>query len=248
MPGRRADLVAVADLADFRATVVVKDGAVVARDGEYLENSTVAAIPVTNTVRLGALDESSFALPLSTTTATVIGIVPDQIVMTVAVSDGVWCFEADIDAAMIASIERHHATGSIGLGLVSGFGFRKHGAIGSSVAHDSHNVVIAGTNAADMLACARAIEQAGGGFVVASGATVTAMLPLPVAGLLSTEPARNVRRQLQTAHAAAGVLGCPLATPFGTLSFLALSVIPELRITDQGLFDVTRQEFAVVAG
>ena len=84
--------------------------------------------------------------------------------------------------------------------------------------------------------------------MVASAGTITAILPLPVAGLLSTEPAEDVSRQLQAAHAAASALGCPLATPFGTLSFLALSVIPELRITDQGLFDVTRQEFAVVAG
>jgi len=253
VPGRRADLVAVDDLVDFRATVVVKDGAIVARDGLYLEASNPSRIPFTNTVRLGALDESSFTLRLSNPTATVIGIVAEQIItrreqLAVKISDGAWCFDADIDAVVIASIERHHATGSIGLGLVSGFGFRRHGAIGSSVAHDSHNVIIAGTNASDMLACARAIEDAGGGFVVVSGGTVRALLPLPVAGLLSTEPAEAVRRKLQVAHAAAGELGCPLATPFGTLSFLALSVIPELRITDQGLFDVTRQEFAVVAG
>ncbi len=81
-----------------------------------------------------------------------------------------------------------------------------------------------------------------------SGGTVRALLPLPVAGLLATEPAEDVSRKLQAAHAAAAELGCPLATPFGTLSFLALSVIPELRITDQGLFDVTRQAFAAVAG
>ena len=253
VPGRRADLVVVDDLADFRAAVVVKDGAVVARDGLYLEAPNPSRIPVTNTVRLGALDERSFTLALSTPRATVIRIVAEQIVtrreqLAVKISDGAWCFDADIDAALIASIERHRATGSIGLGLVSGFGFRRHGAIGSSVAHDSHNVIIAGTNASDMLACARAIEDAGGGFVVVSGGTVRALLPLPVAGLLSTEPAEAVRRQLQAAHAAAGKLGCPLATPFGTLSFLALSVIPELRITDQGLFDVTRQEFAAVAG
>jgi adenine deaminase len=131
----------------------------------------------------------------------------------------------------------------MGLGLVSGFGFRRHGAIGSSVAHDSHNLVIAGTNAADMLACARAIEDTGGGFVAAAGGVIMAMLPLPVAGLLSTEPAEEVRRQLRAVREAARELGCPLATPFGTLSFLPLSVIPELRITDQGLFDVGRQEF-----
>lgn len=253
VPGRRADLVVVDDLVDFRAAVVVKDGAVVARDGVYMVASTPRRIPAANTIHMGALDESSFTLPLSAPTATVIGIVPGQIItrrveLAVKVQDGVWCFDAGIDAVMIASIERHRATGSIGLGLVSGFGFRRHGAIGSSVAHDSHNVVIAGTNAADMLACARAIEEAGGGFVVAAGGVVTATLPLPVAGLLSTEPAAAVRDQLQAAHAAALALGCPLATPFGTLSFLALSVIPELRITDQGLFDVTRQEFAVVAG
>ena len=253
VPGRRADLVVVDDLVDFRAAVVVKDGAVVARDGLYTGAPDARRFPVTNTVHLGPLDASSFTLPLSTPNATVIGIVAEQIVtrreqLAVRISDGAWCFDAAVDAALIASIERHHATGSIGVGLVSGFGFRRHGAIGSSVAHDSHNIIIAGTNPSDMLACARAIEAAGGGFVVVSGGSVRALLPLPVAGLLSTEPAEAVRRKLRAAHAAAGELGCPLATPFGTLSFLALSVIPELRITDQGLFDVTRQEFAAVAG
>ncbi len=253
VPGRRADLVVVDDLVEFRAAVVVKDGVIVARDGQYLKTSEPDRIAVTNTVRLGALDESSFRLALSSPRATVIRIIAEQIVtrreqMSVKISDDAWCFDADIDAVLIASIERHHATGSIGLGLVSGFGFRRHGAIGSSVAHDSHNIIIAGTNAPDMLACARAIEDAGGGFVAVSGGTVRALLPLPVAGLLSTEPAEAVSRKLRAAHAAAAELGCPLATPFGTLSFLALSVIPELRITDQGLFDVTRQEFAVVAG
>ncbi len=253
VPGRRADLVVVDDLVEFRAAVVVKDGVIVARDGQYLKTSEPDRIAVTNTVRLGALDESSFRLALSSPRATVIRIIAEQIVtrreqMSVKISDDAWCFDADIDAVLIASIERHHATGSIGLGLVSGFGFRRHGAIGSSVAHDSHNIIIAGTNAPDMLACARAIEDIGGGFVAVSGGTVRALLPLPVAGLLSTEPAEAVSRKLRAAHAAAAELGCPLATPFGTLSFLALSVIPELRITDQGLFDVTRQEFAVVAG
>ncbi len=202
-------------------------------------------------MHLGPLDESAFVVPLSGETATVIGIVPDQIITrrerrTVTVSGGQWAFDTGIDVALVASIERHRATGSIGLGLVSGFGFSTHGAIGSSVAHDSHNIVVAGTNAADMLACTRALADSGGGFVVASAGTIKALLPLPVAGLLSTEPAEEVRRQLAAVRSAAGALGGPLATPFGTLSFLPLSVIPELRITDQGLFDVTRQEFATV--
>ena len=252
VPGRRADLVVVEDLVDFRAAVVVKNGRVAARDGTYAWPDTPDEIPVSNTVHLGPLDEASFALALSGDTVTVIGIVPDQIITrreqrTVAVNGGHWAFDPGIDVALVASIERHRATGSIGLGLVSGFGFSTHGAIGSSVAHDSHNIVVAGTNAGDMLACARALADSGGGFVVASGGAITALLPLPVAGLLSTEPAEEVRRQLRAARGAAGELGCVPATPFGTLSFLPWSVIPELRITDQGLFDVTRQEFATVS-
>ena len=248
VPGRRADLVVVNDLVDFEAGVVVTGGAIVARDGTFTAPIGGGNIPLANTVHLGPLDESAFRLPLSADTATVIGIVPDQIITRrehrpVKTTHGRWSFDPDIDVVLIASIERHRATGSMGVGLVSGFGFRRHGAIGSSVAHDSHNLVIAGTNAADMLACARAIEEAGGGFVAAAGGVITAMLPLPVAGLLSTEPAQEVRRQLREVRAAARELGCPLATPFGTLSFLPLSVIPQLRITDQGLFDVGRQEF-----
>jgi adenine deaminase len=131
----------------------------------------------------------------------------------------------------------------VGLGLVSGFGLCEGGALGSSVAHDSHNLIVAGTNARDMLACVRALEDRGGGFVVAAGGEVRACLPLPVAGLLSTQSADTVCRQLREVRDAARALGCRLAEPFGTLSFLALPVIPELRITDRGMFDVRRQEF-----
>jgi len=248
VPGRRADLVVVDDLVDFTVGLVVTGGRIVARDGTFTAPIGGGDIPLANTVHLGPLDESAFRLPLSADTATVIGIVPDQIITrrehrAVKTTDGWWSFDPSLDVVLIASIERHRASGSMGVGLVSGFGFRRHGAIGSSVAHDSHNLVVAGTNATDMLACARALEETGGGFVAAAGGVITAMLPLPVAGLLSTKPAEEVRRQLREVRAAARELGCPLATPFGTLSFLPLSVIPELRITDQGLFDVGQQEF-----
>jgi adenine deaminase len=126
---------------------------------------------------------------------------------------------------------------------VSGFQFRTHGAFGSSVGHDSHNLVIAGTNSADMLVCVKALEQHGGGFVVVSGGEVRAILPLPIAGLLSPAPATEVCRQLQEVNEAAHMLGCELTMPFGTLSFLALPVIPDLRITPLGLFDVRTQQF-----
>jgi adenine deaminase len=178
----------------------------------------------------------------------VIGIVPDQIVTRfetweVAVRDGAWAFDPGLDVALVASVERHRATGRVGLGLVAGLGLSRRGAIGSSVAHDSHNLIVAGTDPRDMLACVRALAEAGGGFAVASGGEARALLPLPVAGLLSTADAATVCDQLDDVHRAARWLGCRLSAPFGTLSFLALPVIPELRITAQGLFDVRTQQF-----
>ena len=128
-------------------------------------------------------------------------------------------------------------------GLVEGFGFHSRGAIGSSVAHDSHNLIIAGTNPRDMLTCAIELERMAGGFVVARDGEIAGRVPLPIAGLLSTEPAKIVCEQLTAIRRAAADLGSKLACPFGTLSFLALPVIPVLKITDQGLFDVTSQQF-----
>jgi adenine deaminase len=247
-PGYRADLVIVDDLRGFRPSLVLKNGQIVAREGEYVADVRPPHLEHGNTVRLAPVEASAFQLPLSGDVCPVIRIVPRQIVtryetQTVRRVDGSWAFDPARDVALIASIERHRETGQVGLGLVSGFGLQRAGALGSSVAHDSHNLIVAGTNARDILACVRSLEESGGGFVVASGGTVQARLPLPVAGLLSTESADTVCRQLQEVGSAARALGCELAAPFGTLSFLALPVIPELRITDQGLFDVRRQEF-----
>jgi adenine deaminase len=246
-PGRRADLVVVEDLRDFRPTLVFKDGRLVARDGQFLAEAPPAAIDRTNTVRLAPLDESAFRLPLRGETCPVIRVVPNQIVTQAETArvrrvDGRWAFDPDRDVQLIASIERHRATGRVGVGLVSGFALRR-GALGSTQAHDSHNVIVAGTNARDLLVCVRRLAELGGGFVAVADGAVLAELPLPVAGLLSTEHAETVCRQLREVRQAAHQLGCPLACPFGQLSFLALPVIPELRITDQGLFDVRRQEF-----
>src|SRR5262249_18530830 len=153
--------------------------------------------------------------------------------------EGRWVFDSERDVALVASLERHRKTGQMGLGLVSGFGFRRPGALGSSVAHDSHNLIVAGTNPRDMLVCIRALAESGGGFVAAADGAVQARLPLPIGGLLSTATSDTVCRQLEDVYGAARHLGCGLASPLGTLSFLALPVIPELRITDQGLFDVS---------
>jgi adenine deaminase len=247
-PGYRADLVVVEDLAGFRVRTVLKGGKVVARDGKCVPVGTAPRLVRENTVHLGPLEEQSFRLPLAAETCSVIEIVPDQIITrhirrTVRMLGGHWAFDPERDVLLIASIERHRASGRMGLGLVSGFGLTRDGALGSSVAHDSHNLVIAGTNPRDILVCARALADHGGGFGVAAEGQVLAILPLPVAGLLSLDDAGVVCRQLEEVNRAAHTLGCPLDAPFGTLSFLALPVIPELRITAQGVFDVREQRF-----
>ncbi|MGE3808403.1 MAG: adenine deaminase C-terminal domain-containing protein, partial [Gemmataceae bacterium] len=166
--------------------------------------------------------------------------------MKVCVRDGRWAFDPARDVLLAASIERHKATGKLGLGLVAGFGLKQHGALGSTVAHDAHNIVLAGTNPRDLCLCVAELARLGGGFVVAGAGKVLARLPLPVAGLLATDRAEDVIRELEEVNRAARALGCPLDAPFGYLSFLALPVIPELRITDQGLYDVVKQQFVSV--
>ena len=167
-PSYRADLVVVDDLRDFHPALVLKNGQVVARAGKYLADVPSPKLDYGNTVHLAPLDASAFQLPLATDACPVIGIIPDQILtryetMKVGRVNGVWAFDPERDVALIASIERHRATGGIGLGLVSGFNFRRHGALASSVAHDSHNLIVAGTNARDMLVCVRALQEWGGG-------------------------------------------------------------------------------------
>jgi adenine deaminase len=247
-PSYRADLLVVDDLRDFRPHLVVKNGTVVARDGQSLPASAATLLRPHNSVHVGPLTEAAFELRPHSDECPVIGLVPGQIVTrretrTVRRDDGRWVFDAQRDVLLVASVERHRATGSVGLGLVSGFGVRRRGAMASTVAHDSHNVIVAGTDARDMLACVRRLEETGGGWAVAVDGEVRACLPLPVAGLMSTEPVESVCRGLEELHRVTCELGCGLAYPFGNLSFLALPVIPELRVTDQGLFDVNAQEF-----
>jgi len=246
-PGYRADLIVVDDLDRLNVTSVLKDGLVVARDGQYRATPAAKPVPEQNSVRIAELSERDFQLRLSADEALVIEVVPEQIVtrkqtIRVCRRDGVWQFDPDQDVLLVASIERHQATGQVGLGLVTGFAL-KRGALGSSVAHDSHNLILVGTSPGDMVCCARQLHRMGGGFVVTADGRTLAQLPLPIAGLLSPEPAGVLAGQLDQLHRAARSLGCTLPAPFGTLSFLALSVIPELRITDQGLFDVGRQQF-----
>jgi adenine deaminase len=248
-PGYRADLVVFADLTRFGARLVLKDGRVVACDGACAGGGAGPPVPVENTVHLGRLDESSFSVAAGTDPVPVIEVIPDQIVTRAATRrvpsrGGRFAFDAATDVALIACVERHRPSGRVGAGLVAGFTLRRPGALGSSVGHDAHNLVIAGTSEREMLAAARGLAEIGGGFVAVENGAVTATLPLPVAGLMTTENARDVCARQREIDAAAARLGCALHSPFGTLSFLALTVIPSLRITDRGLFDVER--FALV--
>jgi adenine deaminase len=155
--------------------------------------------------------------------------------------DGHAVSDPERDLAKIAVIERHHGTGRIGLGFVRGFGLRS-GALASTVAHDAHNVVVVGVDDNDMARAVQRLVELGGGIVAVESRGVRAELPLPVAGLLSDAPLADVVAQSRACNEAATALGCQVATPFLTLSFLALSVIPKLKLTDHGLVDVDRFE------
>jgi adenine deaminase len=176
----------------------------------------------------------------------VIGLVRDQIVTDnlvaePAVADGAAVADPGRDLAKIAVVERHLGTGRIGLGFVGRSGLQR-GALGSTVAHDAHNIVVVGMSDEDMVRAVARLGELGGGIVVVDGGEVTAELPMPVAGLLADAPLAEVIEQSLACNDAARALGWSGATPFLTLAFLALSVIPSLKITDRGLVDVDRFE------
>jgi adenine deaminase len=243
-PGYQADLLVLPDLERFVPDVVLKAGRPV---GEIPHPE----VPdwLRQSVRLAPLGRDAFRLPWrggEDGTARVIGIVPGQIVtesLTAlpALADGHVLADGSRDIAKIAVLERHLGTGRIGLGLVRGLGLRT-GALASSFSHDAHNLVVAGADDGSMRTAASRVAELGGGIVVADGASVHAELPLPVAGLLSDLPHREVIERSRACVAAARALGCTLDSPFQSLAFLALSVIPHLKITDRGLVDVDRFE------
>jgi adenine deaminase len=251
-PGLRADLVLLDELETFRPARVYKDGRLVAAAGRA-EPFDHAPIPewVRSTMRSAPLGGDAFRIPAEPARVRVIEIVPGQLITRACeeeptVADGEVVADPVRDLAKIAVIERHHATGRIGRGLVRGFGLRE-GAFASTVAHDAHNLVVVGTDDADMTACAERLQAIGGGIVVARGGAVRGELPLPVAGLLSDEPVEDVVARLEELQAMLREQGVRDAAPFMTLSFLALSVIPALKITDRGLVDVERFELVPLA-
>lgn len=245
-PGYQADLLLLPDLERFEPELVLKAGRPV---GEI----PVTEVPewVRHTVRVEPVSAGDFDIPWTSGGARVIGLVRNQIVTLSLVEeptvrDGLAVADPDRDLAKIAVIERHLATGRIGLGFVRGFGLRT-GAIASTVAHDAHNIVVAGVDDSDMERAVRRLTELGGGIVVVESRGVRAELALPVAGLVSDAPLSEVVAASRACVEAAAKLGCTLPAPFQSLAFLALSVIPSLKLTDRGLVDVDRFELVPLA-
>jgi adenine deaminase len=247
-PGFHADLVVFDDLSAPRPRDVYFHGALVAEGGRGTVEITGSEVDdgfARDTVRLhddfGAPDLRAEAPPAGTPIR-VIGMDPHQLVtrdlrMTPRVAADEVVADVERDVLKLAVIERHRGTGNVGVGFVHGFGLRD-GALASTVGHDSHNVIVVGTNDRDMVAAARALAACGGGQCAVRDGVVIALLPLPIAGLLSDEPAETIIAQQRRLLEATRTLGCPHEDPFMPLSFLPLTVIPELKLSDRGLVDV----------
>jgi adenine deaminase len=245
-PGYQADLLLLPDLERFVPEIVLKRGRAVAE-------IPPTPVPewVTQSVRCRPVALEDFRIPWTGGSARVIGLVPGQIVSDalvdeVAAEDGVAVADPDRDLAKIAVIERHLGTGRIGLGFVRGFGLDR-GAFASTFSHDAHNLVVVGVTDEDMTRAVERLVELGGGLVVVDSGRIAAELPLPVAGLLSDRPLGDVIAASEATVAAVHGLGSEVASPFQSLAFLALSVIPSLKITDYGLVDVDRFELVPLA-
>jgi adenine deaminase len=246
-PGYVADIVAVRDLSEFRPAIVWKRGRLAARDGTAVDVAK-ARVPewLYDSVRIPELSALDFRVD-AVDRARVIGVEPDSLTTRSLVGEpgrrnGDATADPARDIAKVAVVERHTGTGRIGVGFVSGFGLRR-GALGSTHAHDAHNLGVVGIDDADMAAAANRLREIGGGQVAVLDGKVIAELPCPVAGLLSERPCEEVADQaVQLATAARDQLGATYPAPFMAMSFLALSVLPELRITDRGLVDTVRFE------
>lgn len=248
-PGLAADLVVVQDLNDFSIDKVFKQGKLLVDHGRLLPEVEFPGHPAPPpSFHLKALDVEAFSPEIEADIIKVIGLVPHQLLtekrlMPPPVKDGRLAADPARDLLKLAVIERHRASGNLGLGVVQGFGLRC-GALASSVAHDAHNLVVVGASESDMLTAAEHIVRLQGGLAVVAGNKVLADLPLPIAGLMSPAPLEEVAAAYGRLKDAARSLGGTLDDPFMALSFLALPVIPELKLTDLGLVDVKR--FALV--
>ena len=251
-PGYKADFILLNDLETLAITQVYKEGIVVVEDGmltNYPSNHSFSETGLLrNTVRFDEITENELRIPLTTNKANIIEIIPNSLVTNHIIEKTTTCqngfFHPSIsdDQLKLVVIERHHMTKQIGLGIVKGLGL-KSGAIATTIAHDSHNLIIAGTNDLDMIVAAKAIKEMQGGLIVVNEGEIIASLELSIAGLMSDQPYQEVYSSLNDINGALEKLGASKHfNPFLTLSFLALPVIPELKLTDKGLFKVSKFE------
>lgn len=256
-PGRFADVLLVGDLAEFQVEKVIARGRTIAEDGQLLIELPKFKYPkwVTKSIHLGhELKFEDFKLHApsgGTFMANVIGVIENQaptrhLRLEVQGHNGDIRTDLEKDIAKIALVERHKGTGNVTVGLVHGFGFTERCAIGTTVAHDSHHMIIVGTNENDMAAAANQLKKINGGQVVIKEGKVIGQVELPIAGLMSDEPAEEVSRKAATVLKGFLECGCKLNNPNMQLSLLALVVIPELRISDLGLVDVNNFQFVSV--
>jgi len=248
-PGRYADLVVFSDLYDLRAEMVFRAGTLAARDGVVVhERTPLRKIDIRSSVNVRP-DRLDFSIPAQGDKVRVIESVGDQVVtgsriMPARIVDGEAVADPDRDLLKIAVVERHRATGNMGKGFITGFGL-KRGAIAGTVAHDHHNLIVIGADDRSMRRAVLEVIHMGGGLAAVDENEVLARLPLPVAGLMSEEPIETVKRDYDALIAAAHQLGSTMPDPFMTMSFMALEVIPKLKLTDIGLVDV--ETFEVVS-
>jgi adenine deaminase len=241
-PGRQADLVVFADVRNPRAEEVYVRGVLVAKDGQPVQGlSRPAPVPVPASMRVDPY-RLDFRVRCESRVVRIIEAIPDQIITrqvqeAAPESNGFLISDPRRDLLKLAVVERHTGRGRLAVGMVRGLGL-KHGALASSVSHDSHNIIVTGVSDEDMRAAVAAVVDQGGGLAAAAGGQAAARLPLPVGGLMSTEPVAVVSAAMHRLVTVARDWGSPLKDPFMTLSFLALPVIPELKLTDRGLVDV----------
>lgn len=250
-PGYHAALTVLEDLESCRVSRVYQAGRLVALDGECVYKPPVERRQpiLRSTVNVPWLERDHFRVSCNGQASArvhVIDVVEHRLdtgrfVEEIPAEDGNVVSDPDRDVIKVAVIERHQASGNIGLGFVRGFGIR-NGAIAATVAHDAHNLIVAGTSDEDIYEAAVRLVKIRGGLCVTSGGKVLAECPLPIAGLMSNAPAAELREQLAAVRSAAAEIGCRMRRPFMALSFLSLSVIGSLKVTDQGLIDVDRRQ------
>lgn len=246
-PGYKADLLILPDLENFEPEMVIKNGKIVAKNGKLVDTLHPAEISARGSVNVRWIERTAFQIPAENDIVKAIEVIPNQLITKatdakIRIVDGLAEANLEEDILKICVIERHRASGNIGRGFVKGFKL-KSGAIASTVAHDSHNMVIIGTNDEDMYRAAVRLIKMQGGKVVVNNEKVLAELPLPIAGLISDKDYEFVTNSCDNLNKAAKELGCELNDPFMAMAFLSLPVIPDLKITDKGVFDTNRFEF-----